>query len=40
MRPENTVTLTGADAERMHKLIDVIEDLDDVQAVYHNAEIA
>jgi YebC/PmpR family DNA-binding regulatory protein len=40
MRPENTVALDGADAERMHKLLDVIEDLDDVQAVYHNAEIA
>jgi YebC/PmpR family DNA-binding regulatory protein len=40
MRPENTVALQGADAERMQKLLDVIEDLDDVQAVYHNAEIA
>jgi YebC/PmpR family DNA-binding regulatory protein len=38
MRPENTVSVTGADAERMQKLVDVIEDLDDVQAVYHNAE--
>jgi transcriptional/translational regulatory protein YebC/TACO1 len=24
---------------RMRKLLDVIEDLDDVQAVYHNAAI-
>jgi len=39
MRPENVVTLTGEDAARMQKLIDVIEDLDDVQAVYHNAEL-
>jgi YebC/PmpR family DNA-binding regulatory protein len=39
MRPENVVTLTGDDAARMQKLIDVIEDLDDVQAVYHNAEL-
>jgi YebC/PmpR family DNA-binding regulatory protein len=38
MRPENTVSVAGADAERMQKLVDVIEDLDDVQAVYHNAE--
>jgi len=38
MRPENTVALAGDDAERMQKLIDVIEDLDDVQALYHNAE--
>jgi YebC/PmpR family DNA-binding regulatory protein len=39
MRPENTVALAGDDAERMQKLLDVIEDLDDVQAVYHNAEL-
>jgi len=39
MRPENTVPLSGEDAERMQKLLDVIEDLDDTQAVYHNAEI-
>ncbi len=38
MRPENTVTLAGEDAERMLKLLDVIEDLDDTQAVFHNAE--
>jgi len=39
MRPENTVPLSGEDAQRMQKLIDVIEDLDDVQALHHNAEI-
>jgi YebC/PmpR family DNA-binding regulatory protein len=39
MRPENTVPLEGDDAQRMQKLIDVIEDLDDVQALHHNAEI-
>jgi transcriptional/translational regulatory protein YebC/TACO1 len=39
MRAENTVVLTGEDAERMQKLLDVIEDLDDVQDVFHNAEI-
>jgi YebC/PmpR family DNA-binding regulatory protein len=39
MRAENTIALTGDDAQRMQKLLDVIEDLDDVQAVYHNAEI-
>ena len=39
MRAENTVTLSGEDALRMQKLLDVIEDLDDVQDVYHNAEI-
>jgi YebC/PmpR family DNA-binding regulatory protein len=40
MRPENTVPLAGDDAQRMQKLIDVIEDLDDTQALHHNAEIA
>ncbi|MEY4755641.1 MAG: hypothetical protein RJA34_539 [Pseudomonadota bacterium] len=39
MRAENTIELTGDDAARMQKLLDVLEDLDDVQAVYHNAEI-
>jgi YebC/PmpR family DNA-binding regulatory protein len=37
MRPENLVELAGDDAARMQKLLDVLEDLDDVQAVYHNA---
>ena len=40
MRPENTVELGGDDGQRMQKLLDVLEDLDDVQEVYHNAEIA
>ena len=40
MRAENPVDLAGDDAQRMQKLLDVIEDLDDVQAVYHNAELA
>jgi len=39
MRPENVVALAGDDAARMQKLLDVLEDLDDVQAVYHNAEL-
>ena len=39
MRPENTVELTAEDAERMQKLLDVLEDLDDVQDVFHNAEL-
>jgi YebC/PmpR family DNA-binding regulatory protein len=40
MRAENSIELTGEDAERMQKLLDVIEDLDDVQDVFHNAEIS
>ncbi len=38
MRAENNIALAGEDTERMQKLLDVIEDLDDVQAVFHNAE--
>jgi YebC/PmpR family DNA-binding regulatory protein len=40
MRPENTIDLAGDDAIKMQKLLDVLEDLDDVQAVYHNANIS
>ena len=39
MRAETPIELTGDDAARMQKLLYVIEDLDDVQEVYHNAEI-
>jgi len=39
MRAENTVQLSGEDAQRMQKLLDVIEDLDDTQNVFHNAEL-
>jgi YebC/PmpR family DNA-binding regulatory protein len=40
MRAENSIELVGDDAARMQKLLDVLEDLDDVQNVFHNAEIA
>jgi YebC/PmpR family DNA-binding regulatory protein len=39
MRAENTIELGGDDAQRMQKLLDALEDLDDTQAVFHNAEI-
>jgi YebC/PmpR family DNA-binding regulatory protein len=39
MRPENTVELAGDEAARMQKLLDMLEDLDDVQDVFHNASI-
>ncbi len=39
MRPENTIDLAGDDAAKMQKLLDMLEDLDDVQDVYHNAEL-
>ena len=37
MRAENPIELAGDDAARMQKLLDVLEDLDDVQDVFHNA---
>ena len=40
MRAENSVDLAADDAARMQKLIDVLEDLDDVQNVFHNASIS
>jgi transcriptional/translational regulatory protein YebC/TACO1 len=39
MRAENTVALQGDDATRMQKLLDILEDMDDTQNVFHNAEL-
>jgi YebC/PmpR family DNA-binding regulatory protein len=39
MRADTPVSLAGDDAARMQKLLDVLEDLDDVQDVFHNAEL-
>ncbi len=39
LRPENSIALAGDEGLRMQKLLDVLEDLDDVQEVYHNAEL-
>jgi YebC/PmpR family DNA-binding regulatory protein len=36
-RADNTIELTGDDALRMQKLLDMFEDLDDTQNVFHNA---
>ncbi len=36
MIPQNEVTLTGDDLEKFEKMIDALEDLEDVQSVYHN----
>ena len=36
-RAENSIEVSGEDGTRMQKLLDVIEDLDDVQDLYHNA---
>lgn len=38
-RPATTVALVGEDAERVAKLLERLEELDDVQEVYSNAEL-
>ena len=40
MIPATRVELDHEGAEKILKLIDTLEDLDDVQNVYHNAEIS
>jgi len=40
MRAENSIELSGDDAAKMQKLLDILEDLDDVQNVFHNASIS
>ena len=40
MRAENTVDVTCDDAAKMQRLLDILEDLDDVQEVYHNAALS
>jgi len=37
MRADNMIELSGEDARKMQKLLDVLEDLDDTQDVFHNA---
>ena len=40
MEPANRVELNLSDAEKFMKLIERLEDLDDAQEVYHNADIS
>ena len=37
MRADNAIELQGEDAAKMQKILDILEDLDDVQNVFHNA---
>lgn len=37
MKPMNEITLTGEEAAKMQKLLDALENLDDVQEIYTNA---
>jgi YebC/PmpR family DNA-binding regulatory protein len=40
MRADSSIELAGESAQKMQKLLDVLEDLDDTQAVYHNADLS
>ena len=40
MVPQSTVRLTGKEAEQMLKIMESLEDSDDVQKVYANFDIA
>ena len=40
MRADNAIDMAGSDAARMQKLLDVLEDLDDTQNVFHNAALS
>jgi YebC/PmpR family DNA-binding regulatory protein len=39
LRADNDVAVAGETAEQVRKLLDFLEDMDDVQNVYHNAEL-
>ena len=39
MRADNMIDLAGDDAAKMQRLLDILEDLDDTQDVFHNAAI-
>nr|WP_122011655.1 YebC/PmpR family DNA-binding transcriptional regulator [Maliibacterium massiliense] len=40
MLPQNTVSIAAAeDADKIYRLLDMLEDNDDVQNVYHNADL-
>ncbi|MEG0254204.1 MAG: YebC/PmpR family DNA-binding transcriptional regulator [Vagococcus sp.] len=39
MLPQNDLELTGDDLETFEKMIDVLDDLEDVQSIYHNVDL-
>jgi transcriptional/translational regulatory protein YebC/TACO1 len=39
MRPETDISLSSEQLEAMQKLLDALENLDDVQAVYTNTDL-
>jgi transcriptional/translational regulatory protein YebC/TACO1 len=40
MRAENSMDLSGDDAAKRQRLLDILEDWDDVQNVFQNASIS
>ncbi len=39
MRADNMIEMSGEEAAKMQRLLDVLEDLDDTQDVFHNADL-
>ena len=39
MMPQNEIQLTGEDLEKFEKMIDALDDLEDVQQIFHNVEL-
>ncbi len=39
MLPQNKITLSGEELVKFNKLVDALEDLEDVQNVYHNVDL-
>ena len=39
MVPQNKITLSGDDLNKFMRMVDALEDLDDVQNVYHNVDL-
>ena len=39
MLPKERITLTGEDLDAFNKLLDALDEVDDVQSVYHNVEL-
>ena len=37
--PKNTVTLDGSEKEKFERLLEMLDDIDDVSNVYHNVEL-
>ena len=39
MIPKNTITLTGDNLESFNKMMTMLEEVEDVQNIYHNVEL-